>query len=318
MMNLLTNAIDACDEGGTVTVRTRAEDRGVRIEVADTGCGIEPEHRDRIFDPFFTTKPVGQGTGLGLSISYGIIQDHGGTIEVESTVGKGTCFIIHLPLRPPAPPRDGRPLDSPRVGAVGLSAGDLIRRHTEKATDAMDATPLNEAIRAYFQHDRSRMTMMAARQFDVPEQAVLEALVGDWPIVRLDAGAFRTLMEALPALGTMRVFVRSRAAVIESVGTFGGFSETGPFFNVQTDTLDMHILHAEIGAIFAVEKWGHDTDIATHSFQFFDRAGNAAFKAFLWENFPDVPADRIEAFRALTRALSVPSGEPAPDPNAVE
>ena len=151
------------------------------------------------------------------------------------------------------------------------------------------------------------MTMMAARKFDVPEQAVVEALMGEWPIVRLREDAFRALMEALPALGTMRVFVRSRAAIIEAVGTFGGFSETGPFFNVQTDTLDMHILHAEIGAIFAVEKWGHDTTIATHSFQFFDHAGNAAFKAFLWENFPDIPPDRIEAFHHLAQQFSAPS-----------
>ena len=113
-------------------------------------------------------------------------------------------------------------------------------------------------------------------------------------------------MEALPALGTMRVFVRSRAAVIEAVGTFGGFSETGPFFNVQTDTLDMHILHAEIGAIFAVQKWGHDTTIATHSFQFFDHEGNAAFKAFLWENFPNIPADRLETFHHLAQQFSAP------------
>ena len=75
-----------------------AEEHGVRIEVSDTGCGIEPEHRDRIFDPFFTTKPVGQGTGLGLSISYGIIQDHGGTIDVESTVGEGSRFTVLLPI----------------------------------------------------------------------------------------------------------------------------------------------------------------------------------------------------------------------------
>jgi putative hemin transport protein len=165
---------------------------------------------------------------------------------------------------------------------------------------------LTAKIRDYFRDDRSRMTMMAARTLDVPEQTVVEALVGVWPIVRLGAGVFRALMEALPSLGTMRVFVRSRAAIIESVGTFGGFSETGPFFNVQTETLDMHILHDEIGAIFAVEKWGHDTQFATHSFQFFDHAGNAAFKAFLWEDFPNVPAPRIEEFRRLTRRFSQP------------
>jgi signal transduction histidine kinase len=120
VMNLLTNAIDACPDGGTVTVRTRAEDPGVRIEVADNGCGIDPEHRDRIFDPFFTTKPVGQGTGLGLSISYGIIQDHGGTIEVESTIGQGTVFTIHLPLRPNPAPKDGRRHDAPGEVQIGV------------------------------------------------------------------------------------------------------------------------------------------------------------------------------------------------------
>jgi putative hemin transport protein len=164
----------------------------------------------------------------------------------------------------------------------------------------MDANGLTAAIRDYFGDDRSRMTMMAARHFHVPERTVVEALVGHWPIVRLRDGVFRELVEALPELGLMRVFVRSKAAVIESVGVFGGFSLTGPFFNVQTDTLDMHILHEEIGSVYAVEKVGHDTDIVTHSFQFFDRAGDAAFKAFLWEDFPKVPAARVETFRTLT------------------
>jgi putative hemin transport protein len=163
-----------------------------------------------------------------------------------------------------------------------------------------------EAIRAWFAADPSRMTMMAARSFGVPELAVVEALVGRWPIVRLRRAAFRPLMDALPGLGPMRVFVRSRAAVIESVGTFGGYSETGPFFNVQTDTLDMHILAEEIDAVFAVEKRGHDSDVATYSFQLFDRRGDAAFKAFLWDGFPHVPSDRIEAFRALVRQLAAP------------
>ncbi len=165
------------------------------------------------------------------------------------------------------------------------------------------AADTTAAIRAYFREDPSRMTMMAARRFDVPERSVVEALLGQWPIVRLGDDAFRPLMDALPGLGLMRVFVRSRAVVIESVGCFGGYSETGPFFNVQTETLDMHILVAEIGPIFAVEKRGHDSDNATHSFQVFDRDGNAAFKTFLWEDFPAVPAARVEAFRDLARRL---------------
>lgn len=163
---------------------------------------------------------------------------------------------------------------------------------------------LAEAIRGTFRKDPSRMTMMAARAFGVPEQAVVEALVGQWPIVRLRDGAFYEVMEALPDLGVLRVFVRSRAAVIESVGTFGGYSEAGPFFNVLTDNLDMHILHQEIAAIYAVEKWGHDSTIVTYSFQFYDRAGDAAFKVFLWDGFPDVPAPRVAAFRALARRLA--------------
>ena len=99
IMNLLTNAIDACDEGGRVTIRTYSEVEGIRLEVTDTGCGMEPTVRDRIFDPFFTTKPIGQGTGLGLSISYGIVKEHGGSIEVDSAPGEGTRFIVRLPLR---------------------------------------------------------------------------------------------------------------------------------------------------------------------------------------------------------------------------
>jgi PAS domain S-box-containing protein len=99
VMNLLSNAIDACPPGGTVTVRTGLEDHHARIDVIDDGHGISPAIRDRIFDPFFTTKPIGKGTGLGLSISYGIVQDHGGTIEVDSTPGHGSRFTVRLPFQ---------------------------------------------------------------------------------------------------------------------------------------------------------------------------------------------------------------------------
>jgi PAS domain S-box-containing protein len=99
VLNLLSNALDACSAGGKVTVSTRTNGDGVEVLVTDTGSGIDPAIRERVFDPFFTTKPQGQGTGLGLSISYGIVQMHGGTIDFESTPGQGTRFRVWLPGR---------------------------------------------------------------------------------------------------------------------------------------------------------------------------------------------------------------------------
>jgi two-component system NtrC family sensor kinase len=105
LLNIIINALDATEPGGDITVSTgislSASDpgkKGVEIAVADTGCGIPPEHLDELFDPFFTTKEVGQGTGLGLAVSYGIVQRHGGTIRVQSEVGRGTTFTIWLPV----------------------------------------------------------------------------------------------------------------------------------------------------------------------------------------------------------------------------
>jgi two-component system NtrC family sensor kinase len=98
LMNVVANAVDAIEDKGVITIRTGRSDSMFEIVVADTGCGIPPEHLERIFDPFFTTKPVGQGTGLGLSISYGIISHHGGRISVSSKPGKGTEIRIQVPL----------------------------------------------------------------------------------------------------------------------------------------------------------------------------------------------------------------------------
>jgi len=98
-MNILVNAAQAIPEHGTITLRSGCVDDKVWISIADTGNGIPPELMTRIFDPFFTTKPVGKGTGLGLSISYGIVDKHGGHIDVQSSPGQGTTFTIWLPVR---------------------------------------------------------------------------------------------------------------------------------------------------------------------------------------------------------------------------
>ena len=112
VMNMLVNAQHAVEEKGSITVTTRrakdpraaaTEDKPmVAISIVDTGCGIPEENLRRIFDPFFTSKDVGKGTGLGLSVSHGIIEAHGGLIEVESKVGEGSTFRVYLPLTPPA------------------------------------------------------------------------------------------------------------------------------------------------------------------------------------------------------------------------
>jgi signal transduction histidine kinase len=98
-MNLLVNAAQAIgSDVGEVRITTRCEGRTVMVSVSDNGPGMSPEQLKKIFDPFFTTKPVGEGTGLGLSISHGIIERHGGRIEVESATGTGTTFTISLPI----------------------------------------------------------------------------------------------------------------------------------------------------------------------------------------------------------------------------
>ncbi len=110
LLNLTLNAIQAMPDGGEITLNSsnapdvippenieQKDATWVKLKVCDQGIGIEPERLRQIFDPFFTTKDVGQGTGLGLSIAHGIIEEHGGWIEVESTPGEGSCFSVYLP-----------------------------------------------------------------------------------------------------------------------------------------------------------------------------------------------------------------------------
>ncbi len=97
--NIILNAHQAMSNGGELRIATRNTNKGIEMEFTDTGCGIPKKNLNKVFDPFFTTKKDWKGTGLGLSISYKIIQDHKGSIGVQSEVGKGATFIITLPVK---------------------------------------------------------------------------------------------------------------------------------------------------------------------------------------------------------------------------
>ncbi len=102
-LNILLNGVEAMPNGGSLTVTAGLQQRHsgafTEVRITDTGIGISSDHLPRIFDPFFTTKEMGKGTGLGLSVSYGIVKTHGGSIEVQSEVGKGSTVTVMLPVR---------------------------------------------------------------------------------------------------------------------------------------------------------------------------------------------------------------------------
>src|SRR5208283_2038305 len=111
-LNMINNSLDAMDsKGGIVKITSTVSGKHVVVDVADTGEGIPRANLQRIFDPFFTTKPVGKGTGLGLSICYGIMKKMGGDLTVNSDVGLGTTFHIHIPVHQAARLKAGRKPD---------------------------------------------------------------------------------------------------------------------------------------------------------------------------------------------------------------
>jgi PAS domain S-box-containing protein len=125
LVNLLVNAAHAIDEGkpeeNRICVRSRSTGNEVEIEVSDTGRGIAPENLDRLFDPFFSTKAVSDGLGLGLAICHRLVSAVGGRIEVKSTLGKGSSFLVKLPAHAdakPAPPKKVEPLPVPTTARV--------------------------------------------------------------------------------------------------------------------------------------------------------------------------------------------------------
>ncbi len=124
-LNLFINARDAMESGGTLAIRSGAQDGVVRVTVADSGAGIAAENLSRIFDPFFTTKAARKGTGLGLSVSYGIVREHSGDIEVQSEIGAGTCFHLSFPVAGPmAAPQ--KKVETARPDGASVSAVPVV------------------------------------------------------------------------------------------------------------------------------------------------------------------------------------------------
>ena len=152
----------------------------------------------------------------------------------------------------------------------------------------MKANEMKDRIRAAIQKNPQKMTLQLAHDLGVPEVEVIRAFPTD-RVMELDIAHWEGLLRRFETLGSVRVLVSNGATTIEVDGTFGGFSMAGEFFNVQTDSLDMHIRWDQLAAVFAVEKPGHMDGNATRSFQFFDQAGAAAFKVFLNFGGPITP-----------------------------
>src|SRR5215210_4127040 len=137
-----------------------------------------------------------------------------------------------------------------------------------------------ERIRAAVEKNPRKMTLQLARDLGVPEVEVIRAFPVD-RVVEFDIARWEELLQSFEGFGSVRVLVSNGATTIEVDGQFGGFSTAGEFFNVQTDSLDMHIRWKALAAAFAVVKPGHMDGTATRSIQFFDQTGAAALKVFL-------------------------------------
>jgi len=155
-----------------------------------------------------------------------------------------------------------------------------------------------ERIRAALRSSPSQMTLQLSRQLGVPEVEVIRAMP-DGRSVELDRARWEELFQSFPELGKVHVIVSNDSVTCEVVGEFGGYSTWGEFFNVQTKTLDMHIRHARLAAIFAVEKPSHMDGVNTLSFQFFDQAGAAALKVFVVFGGQKAPPERVALFQRL-------------------
>jgi two-component system NtrC family sensor kinase len=204
-LNLLSNAVQAmtATSGGTLVVRTFAEERNVVLEVSDTGPGIAPAARDHVFEPFFTTKKEGEGTGLGLSVSYGIVAAHGGRIVVANTSAAGTTFRVTLPA-------GSSPAETQEVG---YATAPLTLRSPLAGIKLLfvdDEPALRNGMKAF--GELRGFTVLAASDGETALQTVrtisLDAVVCDLRMPGMDGYAFHEQLRLeRPGLAARTVFI---------------------------------------------------------------------------------------------------------------
>jgi two-component system NtrC family sensor kinase len=219
LVNMIANAHHAMRRQSAekrITVRAHHRNGRVRIEIADTGRGIPPEVLTRIFEPFFTTKPVGEGTGLGLSLCRGIIEDHGGTITVDSVPGAGTTFTVELPIVAP-----------PRPVAPAAAAAKLANSPGRRILIVDDEVGVAEVVAEAIEQDghHTAVAEHGAMALEMLGRGAYDAVVSDTKMPVLDGAAFYAeLGRRFPGLRKRIVFLtgdilsREKRVFLEQTG----------------------------------------------------------------------------------------------------
>jgi PAS domain S-box-containing protein len=206
VLNLIQNAeqaIRSTGNGGSIAMRTYQEGDYLVLEVEDDGPGIEDEVRDRVFDPFFTTKDIGEGTGLGLSVSFGIVQEHGGELELaESEEGKGACFRLRLPwVRPAENELDNQP--------AGLEDGDCTPLYGARILIVDDEEVIRELMFRVLREHGARVQVAGdgLEAWELIAQQEFDLVVTDIRMPNLDGQSlYERVVEVRPELMSRFVF----------------------------------------------------------------------------------------------------------------